>query len=89
MTKLGKKELTLHLSDPIAEIPPELSEWNLELKAEGNEIQYVFDANEDRTGVPSLLRRMSDLGIGFKDLNTRESSLEDIFVGLVTERREA
>ena len=89
MTKLGKKELTLHLAEPLQAIPPELAEWKLELKADGNELKYVFDANEERTGVPSLLRRMSDIGISFKDLNTRQSSLEEIFVGLVSERREA
>jgi ABC-2 type transport system ATP-binding protein len=59
------------------------------LEGNGNELRYVFDANADRTGIPSLLRRMSDLGIGFKDLNTHESSLEDIFVSLVSERKTA
>jgi ABC-2 type transport system ATP-binding protein len=83
MKKLGKKELTLNLSEVMETIPPELAEWNLTLKADGHELGYVFDANAERTGVPSLLRRMSDLGIGFKDLNTRQSSLEDIFVSLV------
>ncbi len=70
-------------------LPPELGEWNLKLKADGNEIEYEFDANAERTGVPSLLRRMSDIGLGFRDLNTEQSSLEDIFVGLVSERQEA
>jgi hypothetical protein len=56
------------------------------LKVEGHELEYSFDANEERTGIPSLLRRMSDLGIGFKDLNTSQSSLEDIFVSLVSDR---
>jgi ABC-2 type transport system ATP-binding protein len=86
MKKLGKKQLTLHLQDPMAAIPPELGEWRLTLKSGGNELEYVFDVNDERTGVPSLLRRMSELGIGFKDLNTRQSSLEDIFVGLIKER---
>jgi len=83
MKKLGKKELTLNLSEPMSQIPAELSDWDLALRADGHELLYVFDANADRTGVPSLLRRMSDLGIGFKDLHTRQSSLEDIFVSLV------
>jgi ABC-2 type transport system ATP-binding protein len=83
MKKLGKKQLTLNLQEPMAAIPSELSEWALELKADGAELEYVFDANAERTGVPSLLRKLSDMGIGFKDLNTRQSSLEDIFVGLV------
>jgi len=86
MQKLGKKELTLNLSEPMAAIPPELSDWDLDLRADGNELHYVFDANDERTGIPSLLRRMTDLGIAFKDLNTHQSSLEEIFVSLVSER---
>jgi ABC-2 type transport system ATP-binding protein len=89
MKRLGKKQLTLTLAEPLAAIPPELAEWPLELRDEGHELQLTFDANADRTGVPSLLRAMSDLGIGFKDLNTQQSSLEDIFVSLVTERGRA
>ncbi|MBX3478565.1 MAG: ABC transporter ATP-binding protein [Brevundimonas sp.] len=88
MKKLGKKTLTLQLQEPLAVLPPELSDWSLALKADGNELEYVFDSNADKTGVPSLLRRLSDLGIGFKDLSTRQSSLEDIFVGLVHQSRE-
>jgi ABC-2 type transport system ATP-binding protein len=86
MKKLGRKELTLNLSEVMETLPPELAEWNLTLQAEGHELLYAFDANAERTGVPSLLRRMSDLGIGFKDLNTRQSSLEDIFVSLVHQK---
>jgi ABC-2 type transport system ATP-binding protein len=86
MRKMGKKQLTLQLQDPMTSIPAELAEWNLTLKADGHELEYVFDANAERTGVPSLLRRMTDLGIGFKDLKTEQSSLEDIFVSLVTQR---
>jgi ABC-2 type transport system ATP-binding protein len=86
MNKLGKKQLTLHLQEPMAAIPVELGEWRLTLKAEGRELEYCFDANEERSGIPSLLKRMSDLGIGFKDLNTSQSSLEDIFVSLVSDR---
>ena len=89
MKKLGRKTLTLQLQEPLAALPPELSDWALELKGEGNELEYVFDSNADRTGVPSLMRRLSDLGIGFKDLNTRQSSLEDIFVSLVHESKSA
>ena len=83
MKKLGRKELTLNLSEVMETLPPELAEWNLTLAGEGHELVYEFDANAEKTGVPSLLRRMSDLGIGFKDLNTKQSSLEDIFVSLV------
>ncbi|MGH6784092.1 MAG: ABC transporter ATP-binding protein [Sphingomicrobium sp.] len=86
MQKLGRKTLKLTLADPMTEVPAELGEWNLELEDEGHILCYQFDANAEKTGVPSLLRRVSDLGIGFKDLNTRQSSLEDIFVSLVSER---
>ena len=85
--KLGRKTLTLNLADPLTAIPAELGEWTLELAGEGHELVYEFDSQAEATGVPSLLRRMSDLGIGFKDLNTTQSSLEDIFVGLVHETR--
>ena len=83
MKKLGKKTLTLNLQEPLQTVPAELAEWSPTLKAEGHELEYVFDSNLEKTGVPSLLRRLSDLGIAFKDLNTRQSSLEDIFVSLV------
>ncbi|HWW10923.1 MAG TPA: ABC transporter ATP-binding protein [Brevundimonas sp.] len=83
MKKLGRKTLTLQLQEPLEVLPAELSEWVLELKSDGAELEYVFDSNAERTGVPSLLRRLSDIGVGFKDLSTRQSSLEDIFVGLV------
>jgi ABC-2 type transport system ATP-binding protein len=86
MKKLGKKQLTLNLQEPMPAIPTELGDWRLALNAEGSELEYTFDANAECTGIPSLLSRMSDLGIGFKDLNTRESSLEDIFVRLVSDR---
>jgi ABC-2 type transport system ATP-binding protein len=83
MKKLGKKTLTLNLQEPLAAVPPELADWSPTLKDEGNELEYVFDSNAEKTGVPSLLRKLSDLGIAFKDLNTSQSSLEDIFVSLV------
>jgi ABC-2 type transport system ATP-binding protein len=86
MKKLGKKQLILNLSEPLAAIPSELADWQLALEADGHTLRYSFDGQAERTGVPSLLRRMSDLGIGFRDLETKQSSLEDIFVSLVTER---
>jgi len=89
MKKLGKKTLTLQLQEPLETLPPDLDEWKLELKGEGTELVYVFDSNAERTGVPSLMRRMSDLGIGVKDLSTQQSSLEDIFVGLVLQSKGA
>jgi ABC-2 type transport system ATP-binding protein len=89
MKKLGKKTLTLNLQEPLTAVPAALAEWNLTLKAEGNELEYVFDSNAERTGVPSLMRALSEGGIAFKDLNTRQSSLEDIFVSLVHQDRPA
>jgi ABC-2 type transport system ATP-binding protein len=86
MKKLGKKQLTLVLQEPLTALPPELEDWNLLLNAHGSEIEYVFDPHNERTGIPSLLKRMSELGVGYKDLNTHQSSLEDIFVGLVGAR---
>jgi ABC-2 type transport system ATP-binding protein len=87
MKKLGKKQLILNLLEPLASLPLELSDWRLVLKAGGCELEYTFDGHEERTGIPTLLKRLSDLGIGFKDLNTRQSSLEDIFVSLVSDRK--
>jgi len=86
MKKLGKKELTLQLAEPLGAIPAELADWQLDLRQDGNELHYVFDPKSPRTGIPSLLTRLRDLDIQFKDLNTHQSSLEDIFVSLVTER---
>ncbi len=87
MRKMGRKHLTLVLQEPLAAIPAELGDWTLTLSADGQELDYSFDINAERTGVPSLLRRLSDLGIAFRDLNTAESSLEEIFVGLVSQGR--
>jgi ABC-2 type transport system ATP-binding protein len=87
MKKLGKKQLTLSLLKPLASIPLELSDWRLALKAAGHELEYTFDSGDERKGISTLLERLSELGIGFKDLNTRQSSLEDIFVSLVSDRK--
>src|SRR5688500_9200092 len=89
MSKLGKKQLTVHLQEPLAAIPAALGEWRLELKGQGSELQYVFDAHEEHNGIPTLLRRLDELQIGFRDLNTSQSSLEEIFVGLVSDRQGA
>jgi ABC-2 type transport system ATP-binding protein len=86
MKKLGKKQLTLNLKEPMTAIPAALGEWPLVLRADGNELEYTFDAHGERAGIPALLRQLGELGIGFKDLNTHQSSLEDIFVSLVSER---
>ena len=86
MKKLGKKQLTLHLQEPMQSVPAALSDWNLALNNGGCDLEYTFDASEERAAIPALLRRIGDLGIGYKDLNTRQSSLEEIFVSLVSER---
>jgi len=83
MKKLGKRQLTLTLQAPLAEIPPELADWKLALNAEGHELQFTFDAALEQTGVAPLLRRLEQLGIVYRDLSTRETSLEEIFVNLV------
>jgi len=83
MKKLGKKQLTLHLQSPLAEIPDGLSGQPLELVADGNELVYTFDAQREHTGIAGLLRRLNEYGIDFKDLHSSESSLEEIFVSLV------
>ena len=85
MKKLGKKQLTLTLLAPMAAIPAQLAPWHLELKSAGTELEYTFDAG-DSSSLYELLRRISDLAIVFTDMNTRQRSLEDIFVSLVSER---
>ncbi|HEY2730631.1 MAG TPA: ABC transporter ATP-binding protein [Polyangia bacterium] len=91
MRKLGKRQLTLSLQEPMAAVPEALAAWPLALKARGSELEYTFDAKDGRADadIPALLRKLGELGIGFKDLSTRQSSLEDIFVGLVHDRAEA
>jgi ABC-2 type transport system ATP-binding protein len=86
MAKLGEKKLTLHLRKCLAALPPELADPQLELSADGHELVYTFDAQSDRTGIAGLLRRLSEHGVDFKDLQTSESSLEEIFVSLVRSR---
>ena len=87
MKKLGKKQLTLNLLEPLACIPLQLSDWRLALKNNGTELEYTFDGSEERTEIPTLLKCLGEMGIEFKDLNTRQSSLEDIFVDLVSDRK--
>ena len=88
MKRLGKRQMLISLLEPMTAIPPELDEWHLELEQEGERLRYIFDARAERTGIPSLLRKLGDLHIGFKDLETSKSSLEDIFVDLVERDRE-
>jgi ABC-2 type transport system ATP-binding protein len=86
MRKLGKKQLTLQLQQPLAQLPDALQSRGLALSADGNELTYTYDAQGPRVGVVELLKDLADAGIPFKDLHTTQSSLEDIFVSLVTDR---
>jgi len=84
MRKLGKRQLTLHLQAPLAAIPPEVADYPLALSADGADLIYTFDAQSEETGIAPLMRRLNAAGIDFKDLQTQQSSLEDIFVSLVS-----
>ncbi len=86
MHKLGKRQLTLHLREPLKVLPDGLADWRLVLRAGGAELEYEFNASGNSTDIPALLRRLGELGIAIKDLDTHQSSLEDIFVSLVSER---
>jgi len=83
MRKLGRKQLTLHLQSPLGSIPASLADYPLELSEDGATLTYDFDAKADATGIAPLMRRLGEAGVDFADLDTRESSLEDIFVSLV------
>ena len=87
MHKLGKKQLTLHLQHPLAQIPAALAGQSLALSADGNELVFTFDAQASETGIADLLRQLGEHGIDFKDLQSSQSSLEDIFVNLVGAQR--
>ena len=84
--KLGRKQLTLHLEQALTAIPPALSAYNLQLADHGSELVYTYDGLGDRTGITALLQALPAAGIRFKDLQTTQSSLEDIFVTLVQDR---
>ncbi|WP_309611441.1 ABC transporter ATP-binding protein [Sphingomonas sp.] len=83
MARLGKKTLKVILNEPLTAIPPELGEWQVTTEDEGRTLAYSFDSHAERTGIAGLMRRLGELGIGYKDLSTDQSSLEDIFVSLV------
>jgi ABC-2 type transport system ATP-binding protein len=83
MRKLGRKQLTLSLQNKLDRVPPELAALALELSENGLLLTYTFDSQAESTGIDGLLRQLGELGIGYKDLHTSESSLEDIFVNLV------
>ena len=83
MQKLGRKRMKLHLSGRLADVPAALSAYNLALADDGKELVYTYDTKSERTGITSLLADLRDAGIKFSDLETTQSSLEDIFVSLV------
>jgi ABC-2 type transport system ATP-binding protein len=83
MAQMGQKTLKISLEEPMAEVPATLSEWQPVLEEDGHTLCYRFDSHAELTGIPQLMRRLDELHIGYKDLATRQSSLEDIFVSLV------
>jgi len=83
MRELGQKQLTLHLQSPLDAIPAALAPYGLTIGADGHEVVYTYDTQAERTGITSLLSDLRQAGVSFRDLQTRESSLEDIFVGLL------
>ncbi len=86
MRDFGKKQLSLQLQRPLRRIPPELLGYSLDLSADGSELMYTYDAQDERISIVGFLKHLGDLGIDFRDLRTTESSLEDIFVSLVKEK---
>ncbi|MBS0231947.1 MAG: ABC transporter ATP-binding protein [Proteobacteria bacterium] len=87
MRKLGKKQLQLHLSAPLDAIPDTLASYGLQLGADRHELIYTYDTRAERTGITALLNDLRTAGLSFKDLSTTQSSLEDIFVDLVRQKR--
>jgi ABC-2 type transport system ATP-binding protein len=85
--KLGKKQLVLQLHAKLAAVPPQLAAYHLTLSPAGDELIYHYDTRADRTGITGLLNDVREAGIRFRDLQTTQSSLEDIFVDLVSERK--
>jgi len=83
MRELGKKQMFLLLNEPLSAIPAALADFGLELQADGSELIYTYDTQRERTGITTLLRELEKAGIAFHDLNTSQSSLEEIFVDLV------
>ena len=88
MRSLGRKQLIVDLKSPITEVPLSLREFELELSSEGHQITYTFDTQGERTGITALLQAINEAGLSMKDLNTSQSSLEDIFVNLVHNNHE-
>jgi len=83
MKQLGKRQLMVQLTEPLTELPPALAEWKVEFGDDNTQLRYVFDAHREHSGIPELLRRLDELQINYRDLNSSQNSLEEIFVGLV------
>jgi ABC-2 type transport system ATP-binding protein len=83
MRELGRKQLTVHLQTALARVPDALAPWNVVLKADGRDLEYSFDGHQEKSGIPELLKKLAELGLEYNDLQTRQSTLEDIFVGIV------
>ncbi|MEJ2317069.1 MAG: ABC transporter ATP-binding protein [Gammaproteobacteria bacterium] len=86
MEKLGKRELRIVLAEPLLALPDRLAGYGIELVDDGRELHYSFDAHDSQSGIPGLLKTLQELGIDFVDIHSRQSSLEEIFVGLVSTR---
>ena len=89
MAQLGQRTLKITLDEPLTDVPAGLSDWTLELDYEGHTLCYRFDSHAEHSGIPQLMRRLDEMHLGYKDLATHQSSLEDIFVSLVHEERAA
>jgi len=86
MRSLGAKRLIVHLAQPLTAVPAELSSWRLALNGSGTELEVTYDPHREDTGIPSLLQRLAELRVAYRDLETRQTSLEEIFVSLVGTR---
>ena len=87
MKQLGKRQLIVQLTEPLSELPVALAEWKVEFGDDNAQLRYVFDAHREHSGIPELLRRLDELQINYRDLNSSQNSLEEIFVGLVGRRQ--
>jgi ABC-2 type transport system ATP-binding protein len=83
MKQLGKRLLIVQLTEPLGELPTALAQWKVEFGDDNSQLRYVFDAHREHTGIPELLRTLDELRISYRDLNSSQNSLEEIFVGLV------
>ena len=86
MQKLGTKQLLIELRQSLDEVPAALADYGLELSADGNHLVYTYDTQSERTGITALLQDLNDNGLSLKDLKSSQSSLEEIFVSLVSNR---